>query len=365
VSDDRKQLPGREPVGDREHEGEEQEHGGGLLDGPQGLFRRAQAMRHQQRRVQRKAERGAHGGAKIPTSGGAAIDGGLRARMEPQLGADLSHVRVHTGGESARAAETLGARAFTTGSDVHFGASEYAPGTKEGDRLIAHELTHAVQAERSGVQRKAADHTHDADAAQEHDVSQPGEPAEQEADAVADAAADNLHGGGGKKVERAGQQAAPAIGAKLDGRKIFRAGGKPLKGNKKDEIGAGPEASAVHVGNAVQAGVQAPPQHHVFPQNDTDKAWFLERGVNVHDYCVTLPVDHHEAIHAKPPKGAKGKAAEEAKKWEWNNAVMKLLKDAEKARGKKLNAKDMVTLVQPLMAQYGFSGPFEKYKGDK
>lgn len=313
------------------------------------------------RQVQRKAARSAAGNAAIPPGGGAALSSELRQRMEPQLGADLSHVRMHTGGESARAAETLGARAFTTGSDVHFGASEYAPGTKEGDRLIAHELTHAVQAQRSGVQRKAANDAHDADAVQEHDVSQPGEPAEQEADAVADAAADNLHGGGGKKVERAGQQAAPAIGAKLDGRKIFRAGGKPLKGNKKDELGAGPEASAVHVGNAVQAGVQAPPQHHVFPREHRD--WFLDHGVNVDDYCITLPLDHHEAIHAKPPKGAKGKDADEAKKWEWNNAVMKVLKDAEKARGKKLSAKDMVTLVQPLMAQYGFGGSFEKYKG--
>jgi hypothetical protein len=66
---------------------------------------------------------------------------------------------------------------------------------------------------------------------------------------------------------------------------------------------------------------------------------------------------------AKPPKGAKGKDADEAKKWEWNNAVMKMLKDAEKARGKKLSSKDMATLVQPLMAQYGFGGAFEKYKG--
>jgi len=40
-------------------------------------------------------------------------------------------------------------------------------------------------------------------------------------------------------------------------------------------------------------------------------------------------------------------------------------KRQENQAGKKLNAKDMVTLVQPLMAQYGFSGPFEKYKGDK
>ena len=144
--------------------------------------------------------------------------------MEPELGADLSSVKVHMSGESAAAAEKLGARAFTTGSDVHFGAGEFSPGTREGDRLIAHELTHAVQAQRSGIQRKAADSQHGDVEHSDHDVSQPGEPAEQEADAVADGVTENLHGGGDKTANRpaAGKQAAPAIGAKLSGRKIFR-----------------------------------------------------------------------------------------------------------------------------------------------
>src|SRR5205814_9703109 len=105
--------------------------------------------------IQRKAARQPEGVAKIPESGGAALPSDLRTRMEPQLGADLSDVKVHTGGDSATAAEKLGARAFTTGRDGHFGACELSPGTKEGDRLIAHELTHAVQAQKSGVQRKA------------------------------------------------------------------------------------------------------------------------------------------------------------------------------------------------------------------
>lgn len=100
-------------------------------------------------RVQRKATRQAEGNAKIPDTGRSPLATNVRARMEQKLGADLSSVRVHTSGESAAASDKLGARAFTTGTDVHFGAGEYAPGTKEGDRLIAHELTHAVQAQKS------------------------------------------------------------------------------------------------------------------------------------------------------------------------------------------------------------------------
>jgi hypothetical protein len=172
-----------------------------------------------------------HGQAQIPQGGGAPLAGDVRAKMEPQLGADLSGVKVHTSGQSAQAATQLGARAFTTGSDVHFGAGEYAPGSKEGDRLLAHELTHAVQAQKSGVQRKAepqeAAQKGDAGA---HEVSQPGEPAEQEADAVGDRVADKLHGGGAKQTSaagidhEAGREQAKPIGAKLEGvgLKVYR-----------------------------------------------------------------------------------------------------------------------------------------------
>jgi hypothetical protein len=78
-------------------------------------------------------------------SSGSALPAGLRDRFEASLGADLSGVRVHTGSESASAAEAVGARAYTIGSDIHFGAGQYAPGSTDGDILIAHEVAHTVQ----------------------------------------------------------------------------------------------------------------------------------------------------------------------------------------------------------------------------
>jgi hypothetical protein len=54
-------------------------------------------------------------------------------------------VRIHADERAARAAEALGARAFTVGSHLVFGRGEYAPGTGDGRKLIAHELAHAVQ----------------------------------------------------------------------------------------------------------------------------------------------------------------------------------------------------------------------------
>jgi Domain of unknown function (DUF4157) len=143
--------------------------------------------------------------ASIPQSGGSPLPNEVRGRMEPKLGADLSAVRVHTSGESAQAARQLGARAFAVGSDVHFGSGEYAPGTSQGDRLLAHELTHTVQAQRSGIQRKSdPDAEHEAGGG-DHQVSDPSEPAEKEADHVADVVTDQLHGGGDKSG-KSGQQ---------------------------------------------------------------------------------------------------------------------------------------------------------------
>jgi hypothetical protein len=158
---------------------------------------RAQVAASLERRlsVQRKAAGTPAANTRIPEGGGAPLGGDVRGRMEPRLGADLSGVRVHTGGESAEAATSLGARAFTVGKDVHFGAGEFAPGSKEGDRLLAHELTHVVQGERSGIQRKADEHEGGGAEQGGHEVSHPDEPAEKEADAMADHVAGDLHDG--------------------------------------------------------------------------------------------------------------------------------------------------------------------------
>jgi uncharacterized protein DUF4157 len=68
-----------------------------------------------------------------------------RAFMQERLGHNFRGVRIHTGEQAAAAAEAVEARAFTVGSDVVFGAGQYAPGTAAGRRLLAHELTHVAQ----------------------------------------------------------------------------------------------------------------------------------------------------------------------------------------------------------------------------
>lgn len=75
---------------------------------------------------------------------GAALSADARAYFEPRFGRALGDVRVHADAEAAEAARSVGARAFTLGSDMVFGAGEYAPGTAGGRRLLAHELAHVV-----------------------------------------------------------------------------------------------------------------------------------------------------------------------------------------------------------------------------
>lgn len=67
-----------------------------------------------------------------------------RAAMEARLGHDLSQVRIHWGPHAAAFADLVHARAATVGNDVFFAAGEYRPQTPAGQRLLAHELAHAV-----------------------------------------------------------------------------------------------------------------------------------------------------------------------------------------------------------------------------
>jgi hypothetical protein len=65
--------------------------------------------------------------------------------MESRFGADFSGVRVHTGGEAAALNREVSAQAFTHGRDIFVGEGKYSPTSSDGQRLLAHELTHVIQ----------------------------------------------------------------------------------------------------------------------------------------------------------------------------------------------------------------------------
>jgi outer membrane protein OmpA-like peptidoglycan-associated protein len=80
-----------------------------------------------------------------------------RRFFEPRFGQDFSNVRIHTGEEAAKSAESVNARAYTAGNHIVFNAGQYAADKDSGKKLLAHELTHVVQQGKSTgnvIQRK-------------------------------------------------------------------------------------------------------------------------------------------------------------------------------------------------------------------
>ena len=76
---------------------------------------------------------GPGGGVELPDS--------MRGSMEAAFGRDFASVRIHEGPH----APSIGARAYTRGSDIHFAPGQWQPDTHEGRQLIGHELAHVVQ----------------------------------------------------------------------------------------------------------------------------------------------------------------------------------------------------------------------------
>jgi Domain of unknown function (DUF4157)/Protein of unknown function (DUF2778) len=88
---------------------------------------------------------------RVSTSTGRPLDSATKSFMEPRFGLDFSGVRVHTDTAAEQSARDLRAHAYTVGNHIIFGQGRYAPGTYEGRRLLAHELSHVAQ--QSGARR--------------------------------------------------------------------------------------------------------------------------------------------------------------------------------------------------------------------
>jgi len=76
---------------------------------------------------------------------GRPLDKPLQQDMESRFGHDFSQVRVHLGGAAEQSAREVNAQAYTVGNNIVFGAGQFTPATQQGQRLIAHELTHVIQ----------------------------------------------------------------------------------------------------------------------------------------------------------------------------------------------------------------------------
>ncbi|MEH2467346.1 eCIS core domain-containing protein [Nostoc sp.] len=94
---------------------------------------------------------------KQARGGGQSLAKSIREPMEQAIGADFSRVKVHTDSRANQLNQSIHAKAFTTGQNVFFRQGEYNPGSRGGQELIAHELTHVVQQNGRAVAQRQKD----------------------------------------------------------------------------------------------------------------------------------------------------------------------------------------------------------------
>jgi hypothetical protein len=83
--------------------------------------------------------------------GGRPLAPPLRQSFEARFGADFSAVRIHDAPRDADAVSELAAKAVTVGAHIGFSTGRFAPDTRDGQNLLAHELSHVVQQSRGGT----------------------------------------------------------------------------------------------------------------------------------------------------------------------------------------------------------------------
>jgi hypothetical protein len=213
-------------------------------------------------------------GSPIPplegASDGQPLPAHLAGNFGRRLGADLGGVRVHTGEESARLADSMDARAFTAGQDIHFGPGQYDPGSREGQRLLAHEVAHTVQG--SATPASPATMMRASAAAEPHEV---------EADAAASALVD---GAGPVRVSRA----APAEAIHRKPKDTDQAAAPYTPADQVEQVRLALRAATAAVRTAIAAASRA--------KTEAESHAALDRGAQSIDHHLVFARSQMDAI---------------------------------------------------------------------
>ena len=166
----------------------------------------------------------------VVRSPGHPLDTPARTFFEPRFQWDLGVVRVHSDETAAASARVLGARAYTLGRHIVFGAGHWAPGTDSGRRLLAHELVHVAQQTSDTMTRVGAEPP---------SLLTPHQPVE--ATVQCDFALDPPHPAAAGRVLTAGEMA----GAIAFNNRVIGAGGADLIREVRDVLGTSPDPAVV------------------------------------------------------------------------------------------------------------------------
>jgi hypothetical protein len=94
---------------------------------------------------------------EVLTSPGRPLGERLRRELEPRFGHDFSGVRVHDDARADASCRAVGAAAYTVGEHIAFAEGRFRPESREGRRLLGHELAHVVQQDVAAVAGAADD----------------------------------------------------------------------------------------------------------------------------------------------------------------------------------------------------------------
>jgi hypothetical protein len=123
-------------------------------------------------------------------STGQPLDAGIRSFMELRFGHDFSRIRVHSDARADESARAVNALAYAVGRDIVFAAGQYDPHGGPGRKLLAHELTHTIQ------------QSADLSPAATHRIATENDPAEGEANRVAERVVSSNPSGASSQISR-------------------------------------------------------------------------------------------------------------------------------------------------------------------
>jgi len=113
------------------------------------------------------------GNLSMPAATEIGLPQNVQSKMEQSFGTSFSDVKVH---EDPKAL-SMGARAYTQGSNIFFAPGQFSPNTQNGQGLIGHELSHVVQQREGKVSRHAGDSALNLDRNLERSADREGERA--------------------------------------------------------------------------------------------------------------------------------------------------------------------------------------------
>lgn len=165
-----------------------------------------------------------------------------------------------------------------------------------------------------------------------------------------------------RRLVQAGVLSVPAVsaGVRIHGGQVLmaQANGELPKG-VREALGDGPEVRGMHETGRAGAGMAEPPKHHVLPREHRE--WFEKRGfkgdMDIDRFCVRLDAADHQAIHG-------GGNWRLGRMWpdEWNQMIMKILRDAEIEAGRMLTRNEILQTVAFHMKRYNVPMSFTSWR---